>query len=51
MENNNDTNSINEEKNNIEHYSNASGTGVWSSIIFIIVTMIAMYFIAKFMGN
>ena len=48
--NNNETNSINEE-NNREHYSNASGTGVWSSIIFMIVTMVAMYFLAQFMGN
>ena len=48
--NNNETNSINEE-NNRQHYSNASGTGVLSSIIFMIVTMVAMYFLSKFMGN
>lgn len=48
--NNNETNSINEE-NNREHYSNAFGTGVLSSIIFTILTIVAMYFLAKFMGN
>ena len=32
-------------------YSNAPGTGVWASMIFMIVTLIAMYFLAKFMGN
>ena len=46
MENNN--NKINNTENNREeYYSNAPGTGVWASIIFMIVTMVAMYFLAK----
>lgn len=32
-------------------YSNDAGTGVWASIIFMIVTTVAMYFLSKFMGN
>lgn len=48
--NNNETDKTNEE-NNIEHYSNAPGTGVWASIIFTVVTTVAMYFLAKLMGN
>lgn len=50
MEDNNKVNNI-DKKNDVEHYSSASGTGVWSSIIFMLVTVVAMYFIAKFMGN
>ena len=32
-------------------YSNAPGTGVWASMIFMIITFIGMYFLAKFFGN
>ncbi|MBO6256454.1 hypothetical protein J6N69_00255 [bacterium] len=49
-ENNQNTDNINEE-NNREYYSDAPGTGVLASMIFMIVTMVAMYIISKFMGN
>ena len=49
-ENNNKINNVGEE-NNRQFYSDAPGTGVWFSIIFMIVSMVVMYFIAKFMGN
>ena len=32
-------------------YSNAPGTGVWSSMIFMIITFIGMYFLSKCIGN
>lgn len=49
-ENNEKTDNINEE-NNREYYSDAPGTGVLASMIFMIVTMVAMYIISKFIGN
>ncbi len=49
-ENNQNTDNINEE-NNREYYSDAPGTGVLASMIFMTVTMVAMYIISKFMGN
>jgi len=49
-ENNNKINNIGEE-NNRQYYSDAPGTGVWFSIIFLIITLVAMYIIAKYMGN
>lgn len=50
MEENNEKTDNNEE-NNIEYYSDASGTGVLASIIFLIVTMVAMYFLSKLLGD
>ena len=44
-------NNTNDENNNKERYTDSGGTGVLSAIIFMIVTMVAMYFLAKFMGN
>lgn len=32
-------------------YSNAPGTGVWASMIFMMVAMVAMYIISKLIGN
>lgn len=49
-ENNNKINNISKE-NNREYYSDAPGTGVLASMIFMMVAMVVMYFIAKFMGN
>ncbi len=38
-------------RENKKHYSDSTGTGAWSSIIFMIVAFTAMYFLSKFMGN
>jgi hypothetical protein len=51
MEENNDKIDNISEGNNREYYSNAPGTGVLASMIFMIVTMVAMYIISKLIGN
>lgn len=50
MEENNEKTDNNEE-NNKEYYSDAPGTGVLASMIFMIVTMVAMYFLSKLLGD
>jgi len=49
-ENNVKTDNISE-GNNREYYSDAPGTGVFASMIFMIVTMVVMYIISKLIGN
>ena len=50
MEENNEKTNNNEE-NNREYYSDVPGTGVLASMIFMIVTMVAMYFLSKLLGD
>ena len=45
-----------ENKNNNENqepkkYSEGSGTGVLSSIIFVVVALLVMYLLSKYLGN
>ena len=49
-ENKDKTDNISKE-NNREYYSDAHGTGVLASMIFMMVVMVAMYIISKLIGN
>ena len=40
-----------ENNENREHYTQSSVTGAWSTIVFMIVATVAMFLIAKFIGN
>ena len=44
-------NNNNEQNENREHYSESTGTGVLSGLIFTIIAFVAMYFLSKWMGN
>ena len=50
MDDNNEASSIDKESDK-EHYSDVSDTGALSSIILTVVITIAMYILAKLMGN
>ncbi len=41
----------NNENKKTQNFSESSGTGVLSSVIFMIVVLAAMYLLSKFLGN
>ena len=43
-------NNMNEENKNKEKSSNSNGTGALLSMIFLIISIIAMYLLSKFIG-
>ncbi len=51
MEENNDKIDNISEGNNRKYYSDAPGTGVLASMIFMLIAMVAMYIISKLIGN